>query len=171
MTTCSVNYSKRGQMKIQQMAFVLVAVIIFFAMVSLFYFSVSIKNIQNNAASLSQDEARELVRKLASSPEFSWGRGCDSCIDIDKVMALKDMKDYSGFWNLDYLAIEKVYPKGEGECTLANYPECGKITIVDKGMGIPSSAFVSLCRWEGSKNSEKCEIGRIYAGAKSLAST
>lgn len=36
----SKNKNNKGQIKIQQMAFVLVALMIFFALVSLFYFSV-----------------------------------------------------------------------------------------------------------------------------------
>lgn len=159
-------------MKIQQMAFVLVAIIIFFAMVSLFYFSIRVADIQKGAVSLKEDEAKELVRKLSSTPEFSWtATDCASCIDLDKTILLKNRNTYSGFWNLDYLAIEKVYPAGQGECTRLSYPNCNTITILNKTStyGSPAWAYVALCRHEIAKSAYvKCELGRIYAGGKGI---
>ena len=46
-----VNSSK-GQMKIQQMAFVLVALMIFFAIVTLFYFSIRVQVLQKDVVTL-----------------------------------------------------------------------------------------------------------------------
>lgn len=171
---CCANYSKnsRGQMKIQQMAFVLVAIIIFFALVSLFYFSVVTRNLKNTATSLQEDAAKETVRKLATSPEFEWtATDCASCIDFDKAILLKGDKKYSDFWGLDYLAIERVYPSGKGECTKASYPNCSMLTIVNKSSsyGSPASAYVALCREDYDKSSYvRCELGRIYASGKNL---
>ena len=166
-----VNYSK-GQLKIQQMAFVLVALIIFFAMVSLFYFSIRVSNIQKSAVSLSEDAAKELVRKLSGTPEFAWtATDCASCIDLDKVILLKNRKAYSGFWSLDYLAVERVYPSKEGECTKGNYPNCNKITIINKTLsyGSPAWAYVALCRQDFAKSAYvKCELGRIFAAGKGI---
>lgn len=169
MKTLSANYSKKAQMKIQQMSFVLIAIMILFIMVALFYFSIRIKTLEKTAVTLREEEAKELVKKIASSPEFSWSRDCDNCIDFDKVMMLKNLSEYKGFWNLDYLVIERVYPIKEGECNPFNYPECNRVSIIStKDFGIPASAFVSLCRWEGSENYEKCEIGRVSAAGKLL---
>ena len=170
MKILHASCSKKGQMKIQQMAFVLVALMIFFVIVTLFYFSVRVKTLEQNANTLKEESTKELVRKLASSPELSWSRGCDNCIDMDKAMLLKDRKSYVDFWNLDYLAIEKVYPKTSGDCTIATYPNCNKIIIVGTNIGIPSDAFVSLCRLEGNGGYEKCELGRIYATGKGITS-
>jgi hypothetical protein len=64
--------NRKGQMKIQQMAFVLMAIVIFFALVSLFYFSIRIRSLQKSALSLREEEAKELIRKLAVTPEFSF---------------------------------------------------------------------------------------------------
>lgn len=168
MKIFSAGYSNKGQMKIQQMAFVLIAIMIFFTLVALFYFAVRVQTIEKSAVSLRAEGAKELVRKLASSPELSWSKDCDNCIDLDKAMMLKDRKSYEGFWKLDYLAIKKIYPANGGNCTLSNYPDCSEIVLIDGKKGIPSDAFVSLCRWEGSSNYEKCEIGRILASGKSL---
>lgn len=168
MKILNADYSKRGQMKIQQMAFVLVALMIFFVIVTLFYFSVKVRSLEQSATTLRADEARELSKKIASSPELSWSGECDNCIDMDKAMMLQDRKSYEGFWGVDYLAIEKIYPSNGADCTLANYPDCGKITIVKGEIGTPANAFVSLCRWEGSEKYEKCEIGRVYVRGESI---
>ncbi len=167
MTYC-VRYSK-GQLKIQEMAFVLVALMIFFAMISLVYFSLRISTLQSTAQDLEDEYAKEVVKKLTQTPEFSWNSGerCESCLDLDKAFLLKDRKSYQNFWELDYLMIEKVYPSGKGECTKTNYPNCGSITIINGTKGIPTDTYVSLCRIENGKY-PKCEMGRIYARGKTI---
>jgi hypothetical protein len=161
----------RGQMKIQQMAFVLVALMVFFAMVALFYFSFSLGSLEKGAQSLQQDEAKELVRKMASTSEFAFtSKDCSNCIDMVKVLVLKDRGSYEDFWNLDFLQIKKVHPSSnEIECEKSNYPDCNTITIIpNEEIGSPPSAFVSLCSWEQSQEFFKCELGRILASGKDL---
>ncbi len=167
--TCLIARYSKGQMKIQQMAFVLVALMIFFGMIALIYFSIEIKTLRGDAESLQKEEAKELVRKLASTPEFAWvSQKCAYCIDLDKVMMLKSRGSYKGFWNLDFLRIEKVFPQSQGECERATYPNCNTITILDKeNYGSPYTAYVSLCHWEQEKGGyTKCELGRIHASGK-----
>lgn len=165
--------SSRAQMKIQEMAFSLVAIVIFFGMVALLYFSVSLSSLRQGAQNLQDEEAAELVRKITSIPEFSFtARDCSNCIDLDKTLLLKEKTSYTGFWNIDFLQIEKIYPLGnKKECEKTNYPECSTITIIDKEeFSSPSTAFISLCRWEQSKGGYyKCELGRIYASGKDLS--
>ena len=166
--------NKKGQMKIQEMAFVLVAILIFFGIVAIFFLNISLSGLRNSVADQRAQDANEIVRKIASTPEFSLtSKDCDNCIDLDKVMALKDKKVYSGFWNLDYLQIRVLYPQKSGECNTGNYPDCQTITLIKNNnvTGIARSAFVALCRQE-SKNGGyiKCELGRISASGKSLDS-
>jgi hypothetical protein len=168
----SVSYS-RGQLKIQQMAFVLVAVMIFFALVSIFFFTVRIADLEESAENLAELEAQEIVRKLSTSAEFEFDikRGCTNCVDVDKILVLKERQGYKDFWNLDYLAVERVSPGGKGECYRGIFPNCGTITIVNKtkNFGKTSSAFVSLCYWTGNQNGYvKCEIGKIHASGKGI---
>lgn len=67
------------------------------------------------------------------------------------------------------MRIEKIYPEGEGECTKTNYPECGKITIVEKeDIFNAKSSFVSLCRYESSEKYYKCELGKILIAGEGL---
>ncbi len=160
-----VIYSK-AQLKIQQMAFVLVALMILFGIIALLYSSITLRSLAQEASSLNEEEAKEVVRMLSSTSEFI-SSNCENCIDLDKVLLLKYRKAYQDFWNLDFLRIEKLYPESsEKECDLSNYPDCSTITLINKeNFGSPSTAFVSLCRWEGY---QKCELGRIYASGKSL---
>lgn len=166
-----VLMDKKGQMKIQQMAFVLVAMMVFFAMVALVYFSIRMSGLESSAVSLEEEKAKELVKKISSSAEFAFGvTDCPNCIDLDKVLILSERKSYEGFWQLDYLEVERIYPYGEGICDRTNYPDCKSIKIIDsENYGSAVSAFVSLCRWESSKDGYfKCEVGRIIASGEGL---
>ena len=161
---------KKGQMKIQEMAFVLLAIILFFAMVTLVYFSIRLSSLREDVSFQREQSARDLTRKLSDIPEFSWAE-CSGCIDSDKVFALKDRPSYKNFWDMDYLMVEKVYPNStKRECNKANYPDCTTITLINntKNFGTPTSVFVSLCRFESSGEYMKCELGRIYASAKAI---
>lgn len=173
---CHVNYFKnqKGQMKIQEMAFVLVAILIFFGIIAIFFLKIGLSGLQGNVENQRTQEANEIVRKLAVTPEFSFtSKDCDNCVDLDKVMALKDRKAYSGFWGLDYLQIKILYPGKTGECTKGNYPDCQTITLIknNNNTGIAKSAFVALCRQDFKQGGYvKCELGRISASGKSLDS-
>jgi len=172
--TYHVSYSKKAQLKIQQMAFVLVALVIFFALAALFYFSISFSDLQNQAQLLREESAKEIVRNMVATPEFSSSL-CSVCIDLDKVLMLKEKTSYKNFWNLDFLKIEKLYPiteskDGKEECTKLNYPNCKTITLIEtEDFGSPHSAFVALCRYEQSNGGYiKCELGIIYTSAKNI---
>lgn len=165
--------NKKGQMKIQEMAFVLVAIVIFFAMVALVYLSIRFHGLRESASLQREESAKELAKKLADIPEFSWtGGGCSGCMDAEKALALKEMDAYKKFWDIDYLMIEKVYPNmTKRECTRANYPDCSTITLINntKEYGIPVTAFIALCSYEPSKGGYvKCELGKIHASARAI---
>jgi len=172
MHSLYADYSKKGQVKIQQMAFVLVAIMIFFGLVSLFYFSIRIANLEQSAVSLKEEDAKELVRKMSSSPEFIFSANdCSNCIDLDKVLILGERRAYENFWKLDYLEIEKVVSKTDKQCNRGNYPDCKFIKVVNEtnDYGSVVSAFVSLCYWESNKGGYvKCELGRIHVSGEGI---
>jgi len=171
-----VNFFKesKGQLKIQQMAFVLVALMIFFAIASLFYFSIRYNNLEEDVESLREQEVLETVRKMSGSAEFSFTSGgdCSACIDLDKVLMLKERASYKGFWkNIALLQVTRVYPVyGNGiECTRENYPNCDVITLVDEDKNFRAhKAFVALCRYEESEDYNKCELGKIIMAFETL---
>lgn len=166
--------SSRAQIKIQEMAFVLVAFAVFFVIAGLFYFSVKIAGGKGDIQEQREQEARELIRSIAESAEFRWsssGRSCKGCVDLDKAILLKDeeRRAYQELWNLDHLRIETIYPREIGECNRNNYPNCRSITIINKSSNYAlQGAFVALCRWDSRLESETCFLGKIFASAKEI---
>jgi len=165
--------NKKAQMKIQQMAFMLIAVTLFFVFAGLFFAMIVFSDIRRAAEGLEERNALLLVSKLANSPEFACGNAFGSfrtnCIDSDKAMALKSniekYEDFKGnFWEIEGIEIREIYPAdyAKTECDSSNYPECGKITIVEK-QGIGVSNFVALCRKENIEGfvEDRCEMARI----------
>ncbi|MBP6857240.1 hypothetical protein KBC25_02340 [Candidatus Pacearchaeota archaeon] len=166
---------KRGQMKIQQMSFMLIAVFLFFALVGMIVLGFMLGNLKNNATTLKEQNAMLLASRMASSPELwcgeVYGREKTDCIDLDKVMALKaNIREYSEFWKISSLEIRKIYPstvpKKEIECTKSNYPNCNLITLINKKDSYDVSNYVALCRKEvyNDKVVNKCELGVIIIG-------
>ena len=156
------------------MVMMILAVTLFFALVGMFILVLSLSNLKQKAAILQQDNAKLLVSKIADSPEFScgnsFGTGMSSCIDLDKVMKLRDViKNYGNgaFWGIQGLEIRQVYPSNGVECTSSNFPDCGKITLIPfpNTGGTSTSNFVSLCKFYsiGGQPSVKCSLGEVIA--------
>ncbi len=172
---------KRSQMKIQQMAFMLIAVMIFFALVGLLVVTVGFSGLKEKATALQEENARLLVSKLSNSPEFSCGQAFGSkenCIDLDKIMVLKEnINKYKtsdkNFWGVSGIEIIKIYPENSGstECASQNYPDCNKITLIS-GTGFSAENFVSLCRKEFDSESyttyDECELGKILVNYEKI---
>lgn len=166
--------NKKAQLKIQQMAFMLIAVTLFFVFAGIFVLSTQLSNLKQSAYSLDEQNAQLLVTKLANSPEFSCGDAFKNsrinCVDSDKALILKKNIDkYSNFWDVENIEIRKIYPESkEAECTLENYPDCNVIKIRDGNISAEYSNFVSLCRKEliGGKVQDKCEIARLIVSYK-----
>ncbi len=161
--------NKKGQFKIQQMIFMLIAVMMFFVLVGLLIVTVKFSGLKEQATELAEKNAKLLVTKLANSPEFSCAQELISvsCIDFDKAMALKNnIKKYEKFWGVSKIEIKKIYPKEtEKKCTSQNYPNCNVIELMEESEGICVENFVSLCRKDFDSESDKlynkCEIGII----------
>lgn len=173
-----VKLKKQAQIKIQQMAFMLMAITLFFVLVGMFVLVFGFSNLKQRAQILEDTNAMLLVTKLANSPEFSCGDAFASkvnCVDADKVMVLKDnVGRYGNFWGVGSIEIRKIYPdKGNVLCTLQNYDSCGVIEVFKgAGQGIlpATSNFVSLCKKQ-SENSmlyEKCELARLIVSPRSV---
>ena len=162
--------NKQAQMKIQQMAFMLIAVTLFFALAGMFVLVILFSGLKQSGESLAEQNALLLASRIANSPEFScgdaFGTSMINCVDFDKAMALKgNIKKYEGFWGLSGIEIVKIYPKSDSgvECTKDNYPGCGKISFFNGSSQTGVSNFVSLCT-KGIANGQiytKCEMGRI----------
>jgi len=160
--------NKKSQLKIQEMSFMLLAIVIFFILAGLFFISIKQKEIYKKAEYLEKEKAKSSVAKLAETAEFSCGKPL--CIDVDKLLVMQNRTDYNKFWPVKSLSIRKVFPKNNTEiiCNKNNYPECGIFKIYDAGLkNIETvSSFVVLCRKESEQGYfyDKCELGKIIAG-------
>jgi hypothetical protein len=158
---------KKAQLKIQQMAFMLVAVFIFFVLVGLFVLSFSFSGLRRSAEALEEKESLLVVTKLANSPEFSCEEAFGNkvnCIDWDKVIVLKDsITKYSNFWGVKNIMIIKAGEIGI-ECTRGNYPNCDYIDLFSTGgEGVPVENFITLCKKESDESQiyDDCEIAKL----------
>lgn len=165
---------RKAQFKIQQMAFMLIALVAFFALVGIFVLGFNISQLKGTAGLLEEKNAGLLAMKLADSPEFSCGNAFNEisrktgCIDADKLMIVKqDISKYRNFWGVYGIEVRTVYPKSEIEkaCTLSNYPDCNVIKLMENSSkGYDYSSFVSLCRKAGSSETgmyDRCDIAEI----------
>lgn len=165
----------RGQLKIQQMAFMLMAVTLFFVLAGVFVLVIRFSGVKKSAEILEEENAMLLISKLANSPEFSCGESFGgrrtNCVDADKVMVLKEsIGKYFNFWGVSNIEIRKIYPKtSEVKCSLGNYPKCNTIQVISGEMaGVGLSNFVSLCRKESLEGEvyDKCELAKIVVTYK-----
>ena len=173
-----VTKNKKGQMKIQQMAFMLMAVLVFLGLVGMLVLGIKYAKLKGSAEDLREENAMKLVAKLANSAEFScgnsFGTGKISCIDADKVMILKENLDkYDGFWDISDIEIRKIYPIFQEDiiCTRGNYPNCNLIKFrLEEVKGNYVSNFVSLCRKEifEGKTYNQCDIAKIMVSYENV---
>ena len=172
MTIASVNYfkMKKGQLKIQQMAFMLMAVTLFFVLVGMFILVIKFSGLKESATIIKENNALSLVTKLANSPEFSCGESFGTnrihCIDADKIMVLREsIAKYADFWGVSNIEIRKIYPANtDVVCDIGNYPNCNVIYLTSEGVkGYYVSNFVSLCRKESFEEEiyDKCELAKL----------
>lgn len=166
----SRGFSKKAQMKIQQMSFMIIGVFLFFGLVALFVISFKMSDIKQTAGNIREENALLLVSRLAESPEFSCGSSFNSyagsCIDLDKVMALKNKIDfYREFWGISNIEIKKIYPESSRiVCENSNYPNCNEIQLISsENKGVGTSNFVALCRKQLIDDAvrNKCELGKL----------
>lgn len=165
----------KAQVKIQQTAFMLIAITLFFVLAGLFFLSIKMNSLKSSATDLEEQNVRLLLTKLADSPEFScgssYGTQKTSCVDFEKVMILKnEISNYSNLWNVADIQILKIFPENFEECDSVNYPNCGKIILFpeNSGSGTYISTFVSLCGRESISGVayDKCEIAKLMVSYK-----
>jgi len=165
--------NKKAQLKIQEMAFFLVAIVLFFILVGLFIFSIVFSNLSKSATSAAEERTLSSITNLADSPEFSCGK--PNCVDGDKILALMQNKKYENFWPFSSLSVHRqsTFIKNESDwikCTFINYPHCDVFEIYDRNVKNERviSNYVALCRveLEEGENYKKCEIAKLVAGTE-----
>tara|TARA_Y100000310_G_C20672979_1_gene811308 strand:- start:1554 stop:2150 length:597 start_codon:yes stop_codon:yes gene_type:complete len=167
--------SKKAQLRIQEMAFMLLAVFLFFALVGLFAFTLVYVNISDSASNIAEGRTLSSVTSLADTPEMSCVAAKSNCIDGDKLINLVGKNIYGELWPYSSLRVIKFsgFNKEEGElivCTKANYPNCDVFNIYDKLVNNERAiaTHVALCRkeLENGYTYDRCETAKIIAGTK-----
>lgn len=170
-----LGYSKKGQLRIQEMAFMLLAVFLFFTLVGLFALTLVYTNVSDSASQIAEDRTLSSVTSLADTPEMSCVASKSNCIDGDKLVNLIDKEIYGSLWPYSSLSIISFsgFNKEERDllvCTKANYPNCDVFNIYDKGAETERkiSTHVALCRkeLENGFTYDKCENAKIVAGTR-----
>jgi len=163
------------------MAFMLVAVVLFFTLVGVFVLSVYYKNLHREALNIAESKTLTALTSLADSPEFYCHSMKPNCVDADKVIGLinaVNKTNYKNFWDFSSLKIIKASGFGKSEedmieCNWQNYPDCDSLIIFskeDKKIKYERtvSSFIALCRkeYENGYTYEKCEIAKLIAGTE-----
>lgn len=158
----NANYFKKGQFKIQQMSFMLLAVCLFFALIGIFYVTIQQKNLRGVAGDLSRNRAIIISEFISGMSEFSCG---SYCIDMDRMLVFKNKTQYKDFFPNDiaYIKIAKI-SKEEKECNKMNYPNCSyfKFEYRKSNKTSGEGSFISLCRHD--EKGRFCELGKIIIG-------
>ncbi len=149
----------RGQLKIQEMAFVLIALVLLFALGGVFFTSWRVHNAQTEVTSLQEYAGGQLLSHLVNTPELQGS--CQGCLSWDKAWVLAQENTSLGDeWNLDYASVQVL---GDNTtCTSQNYPGCGSITLI-KGStyGTARRAFTAVCYWDNTIGQERCQLGML----------
>lgn len=165
----SIVRSSKGQIKIQQMAFVILGFVIFFGLVVMLFISFNLSSLRGDAERIKAEGALQTVQSMTGSPELAWTlEDCSVCADRDKAMALKNNSAYSTFWDdsIGLVQIKQIVPAVQDrECTLDNYPDCSTITIFKSdSFYTTQETFIALCRFDGVE--KRCDLGKILLGVK-----
>lgn len=162
--------TKKADMRIQQMAFMIIFVFIFFSLVGMFFLRIQLSTLKSTKSSLDMDLTISSIETIMNMPELNCGNTSFLCIDEDKVFALSSMSGaYSGLWPISSLEIRKIYPKSDAEitCPAAN---CTTYKIYDSMQSSSQKygTFVSLCKKVKRDGivQDDCTIAKLEVGVK-----
>lgn len=151
--------NKKSQLKIQEMAFVLLAVVFLGGILLLFLARFQFSSVQKTATELRELRTITMLRVIASMPELVC-KGETTCIDQDKLNAFTKAnlrEKYEKLWqssNIVNISIETVYPSQPNQRNV--YTIYQKSTNQNK---ITYSTFVPLC--VETQQKPVCKIARI----------
>jgi hypothetical protein len=153
----------KGQLKIQQMAFMIIAVFFFFILVGLAYLGFSYRSAIGDYETLQKEQALKSLQTLIDMPELSCGY---QCLDEDKLYSLSSKKNYDLF-PVASIKVYKLYPF-QTEKIPCPGPDCNYYEIYNSGQSRVReyATFVSICKQvrENGYAFNRCEIGKMAVG-------
>ena len=160
----------KAQMKIMQMAFMIVAVFFFFVLVGLFFLSIQFKDVKGSAAQLQRDQAISSLRVIADMPELSYDASEAVTLDEDKlrIMSGNFSRYYDDFWPVASVSVYKLWPVAT-ELKPCPGLGCNYYKLFDNGQDNVNtySTYVSICKKVSEpKGSDFCSVGKLEVGVK-----
>ena len=161
----------KAQMKIMQMAFMIVAVFFFFVLVGLFFIGIQFKDVAGSAEQLQRDQAISSLRVIADMPELNYDSSDAVTLDEDKLKVMSGGfgSSYGEFWPVASVAAYKLWPVASElkECPGVG---CNYYKIYDNGQSNVRtySTYVSICKKvkEDGFIYDRCEVGKLEVGMK-----
>jgi hypothetical protein len=128
------SMNARAQLKIQETAFMLLALAFLFTLLFIFYSNWQVRQIYSEKNKLLEEQAISLLEKFMAMPEFSCLQG--SCLDEDKLVLLRNMTAYNDLWKgISRIQVIEIYPSRQ------------VMTVYQKGKPeVTYSSFVPLCK-------------------------
>jgi hypothetical protein len=148
----------KGQLKIQQMAFMIIAVFIFFVLVGLVFLVWQFGGTKGSFEDLQKEQAISSLSVISDMPELSFDERKSFQLDEDKLIVMSSFsEDYKDIWPV---ASVKAY-------TLDPF---SSYVIYDSGQTRVReySTYVSICKRVKEFGSvyTKCEVGKLSVGVK-----
>ena len=159
-----MKQNKKSQLKIQQTAFMLLALVFLFSIIFIFYINFSRQSLYDKRNELQMEEAYNLLQKFSGSPEFSCiSSDLTYCLDEDKIISLANMsqKYKSYFSSVKSIIVKEVYP---GNKTIKIF----ETPINENEEILYYSAFIPLCQTKALEgyNWQQCKLAKFIIGMK-----
>ena len=145
--------NNKAQLKIQEMAFVLLALAVLAMIAFIFYMRLQASSLERAGEETKQQTAISLLGKIAALQELRCEKG-EICIDEDKANIAKTKNLANLFQGLKKVEVKRIYPAGSDLV----------IWQAGSGQGNQSySTFISLCKQEkaGTYVEWKCGISLL----------
>ena len=161
----------KAQMKIQQMAFMIIAVFLFFILVGLFFLGIQFKNAKSGASQLQREQTISSLKVIADMPELNYKSGELMAVDEDKLKIMSGVPGsiYDSFWPVASVEVYKVYPAFD-EIKRCPGLGCNYYEIYNSGQKNVKtySTYISICKKMKKFGSiyDKCEIGKLVVGVR-----
>jgi hypothetical protein len=162
-------HSCHGQMKIQQMAFMIMAVFFFFILVGLFFLGIQFRGVEEGAQESQMKQTLSSLEVIADMPELNYNSDRAMSLDEDKlrIMSGNFSDNYEDFWPVASIEVYKIFPR-PAEFVKCPALDCNYYDIYDSGQDNIQkySTYVSVCKRvrESGQTYERCEVGKLYVG-------
>ena len=147
------DMESKAQVKVQEMAFVLLALALLAMVAFIFFIRFQSGNIEKAGEDVQQRTAISVLEKIATMQEISCQKS-DMCIDEDKIGIInqKNIKLEGMFQGIKNAKIVRLYPKGND------------LILYNSGVGNQSySTFANICKQEkvGTAIEWRCGIAML----------